>query len=179
MLSDTNAPANNGSASRGPHRWRFWLTLLVIACIDQASKSYIATTIPAGGGTSGQGGGVITIIPDFFYLIHVFNTGAAWSLFSGYSTILGLIGLLAVAAILFFHRTFQLERPSMQWILGLLCGGIIGNVIDRFRFGHVIDFIDLHFGTYRYPTFNIADSAICVGVFLYIIWSFRSTPAAK
>lgn len=180
MPSNAHAsPASNNSASRRSSRWRFWLALLLIAAIDQASKSYVAAAIPSGGAASGQAGSVITVIPDFFYLIHVFNTGAAWSLFSGYGMALGLLGLLAIAAILFFHRAFQLERLSMQWILGVLCGGIAGNVIDRFRFGHVIDFIDLHFGSYRYPTFNIADSAICIGVALYIIWSFRQAPAAK
>lgn len=161
-------------------RWRFWLMLVVIAITDQASKYWIALSIPPGGWGSSQQESVVTVIPDFFYLIHVFNQGAAWSIFSGYSAALGWIGLLAVAAILFFHRAFQLQRPAMQWILGLLCGGVIGNVIDRFHYGHVVDFIDLHFGSYRYPTFNIADSAICIGVALYVILNFRaSTPKEK
>lgn len=159
-------------------RWRFWLMLVMIALADQISKYCVAQSIPPGGWGAAQQGGVVTVIPDFFYLIHVFNPGAAWSMFSGYSAVLALVGLLAIAAILFFHRTFQLQRPAMQWILGLLCGGVIGNVIDRFHYGHVVDFIDLHFGTYRYPTFNIADSAICVGVVLYIIFNFRSQPKA-
>lgn len=164
--------------------WRLWLMLVIIVAADQITKSWVAASIPAGGWRSGEAGSVVTVIPDFFYLIHVFNTGAAWSMFSGYSAALGVIGLIAVAAIFIFRRVFQLERPAMQWIFGLLCGGILGNVIDRFRFGHVVDFIDLHFGSYRYPTFNIADSAICVGVFLYVIWSFlpsrsQSHPAPK
>lgn len=170
---DSSLNATDGAATLpAKNRWRFWLVLVLVALADQASKSYVALKIPAGGWSSAQPESVVTVIPDFFYLIHVFNTGAAWSMFAGYSAILGLIGLLAVAAILFFHRAFQLERPSIQWILGLLCGGVIGNVIDRLRFGHVVDFIDLHFGSYRYPTFNVADSAICVGVVLYVIWTF-------
>lgn len=160
-------------------RWRFWLMLVAIAVADQASKSWVALSIPPGGWASQQQESVVTVIPGFLYFIHVFNTGAAWSMFSGYSAVLGILGLLAVAAILFFHRSFQLERPAMQWALGLLCGGVVGNVIDRFRYGHVVDFIDLHFGSYRYPTFNVADSAICIGVALYIIYSFRSSAGSK
>ena len=56
---------------------------------------------------------------------------------------------------------------------GLLCGGIAGNLLDRLRFGHVIDFVDLHFGSYIYPTFNVADAGICVGVVLYLWHSLR------
>ena len=58
-------------------------------------------------------------------------------------------------------------------LFGLLTGGIAGNLVDRLRYQQVIDFLDFHFGNYAYPTFNVADSAICVGVFLYIGWSLR------
>jgi signal peptidase II len=60
----------------------------------------------------------------------------------------------------------------MQVAFGLLVGGIIGNMIDRFAYGHVVDFLDFHFGTYRYPSFNIADCGITVGVVLYILATF-------
>ena len=64
--------------------------------------------------------------------------------------------------------------PAVRSPFGLLCGGIVGNFLDRLAHGHVIDFIDLHFGTYTYPTFNVADSAICIGVFWYVLWSLRN-----
>ncbi len=67
----------------------------------------------------------------------------------------------------------------MQPAFGLLCGGILGNLVDRVRYGHVIDFLDLHFGHYIYPTFNVADSAICIGVFWYVLWSLRQPAAAQ
>jgi signal peptidase II len=66
-----------------------------------------------------------------------------------------------------------LQEAKSQVCFGLLCGGIVGNVIDRLRYGHVIDFIDLHFGSYAYPSFNVADSGICIGVLLYLWQSFR------
>jgi signal peptidase II len=61
----------------------------------------------------------------------------------------------------------------VQVCFGLLCGGIAGNLLDRVVYGHVVDFLDFHFGSYIYPTFNIADSGIVCGVALYILFSLR------
>ena len=66
-----------------------------------------------------------------------------------------------------------LDRTAVQICFGLLCGGILGNLADRLLHGHVIDFLDFHFGAYVYPTFNVADSAICTGVGLYLILALR------
>ena len=62
----------------------------------------------------------------------------------------------------------------MQISFGLLCGGIVGNLIDRLAYGHVVDFLDFHFGSYVYPTFNIADSGIVIGVGIYFIRNLRA-----
>ena len=66
-----------------------------------------------------------------------------------------------------------MRSPAAQAAFGLLCGGIVGNLVDRLVHGHVIDFLDFHFGAYTYPTFNVADAGICVGVFWYVLWSLR------
>ena len=71
------------------------------------------------------------------------------------------------------RSTLGLRARVVQVSFGLLTGGIAGNLVDRLRYQQVIDFLDFHFGNYAYPTFNVADSAICVGVFLYIGWSLR------
>lgn len=143
--------------------------LLVIAAVvlvlDQLSKWWIIQSLPASPYV--QDG--ITVIPGFFHIIHVYNEGAAWGMFTGYSSALALLGLVALAAIFLFRRHLELHRPFIQIIFGLLIGGIIGNMIDRFAHGHVVDFLDFHFGSYRYPTFNIADCGITIGVALYII----------
>jgi signal peptidase II len=106
--------------------------------------------------------------------VHVGNTGAAWSMFSGKSTGLALLAGVTLLAIFFWRRQLGLRNSAVQLSFGLLCGGIIGNLVDRLVHGHVIDFIDLHFGNYTYPTFNVADSGICVGVFWYVLWSLRN-----
>jgi signal peptidase II len=69
------------------------------------------------------------------------------------------------------------DRTTQAWF-GLMCGGIAGNLVDRLTRGHVVDFLDFHFGSYIYPTFNVADSAICVGVILYALTSISSPKVA-
>jgi signal peptidase II len=140
---------------------------------DQLTKSWIAARMPFG--TYGEAGGAIPVVRGFFYLVHQGNTGAAWSLFTGQSVLLAVLAAATLAAIFFWRRTLGLRDRTTQVCFGLLCGGIAGNLTDRLIHQHVIDFIDLHFGSYTYPTFNVADSGICVGVVLYL-WQSLRTP---
>ena len=144
---------------------------LTVLVLDQVTKTLIDGALPLG--TYGPPHH-IPIIPGFFNLVHVGNTGAAWSLFSGKSTMLALLALGTLVAIFFWRRSLGLRLVPVQVSFGLLCGGIVGNLIDRLLHGHVIDFLDFHFGSYVYPTFNIADSGICVGVVIYLWYSFRT-----
>ena len=143
---------------------------LAVFVLDQLTKVWVAALLPFG--TYGEPG-AISVIRGFFYLVHVGNTGAAWSLFSGQSVLLAALAVATLVAIFCSRRALGLRHPLSQVCFGLLCGGIAGNLVDRLWHGHVIDFIDLHFGSYIYPTFNVADSGICVGVILYLIHSLR------
>ena len=157
------------------YRWLLGLALGVFL-IDQITKFLIVMTLPTGSYYPPKN---IPIIPGFFNLVHVGNTGAAWSLFAGKSTILALLALTTLAAIFFWRRSLGLRLLPIQISFGLLCGGIVGNLLDRLVYGHVIDFLDFHFGSYIYPTFNVADSGICVGVGIYLWYSFTNpTPKA-
>jgi signal peptidase II len=142
--------------------------------LDQASKAWIGAHLAFG--TYGEPGAIV-VAPGFFYLVHVGNTGAAWSLFSGRSMALAVVAAGTLVAIFLWRRALGLRAQLVQVSFGLLCGGIVGNLVDRLRHGHVIDFLDFHFGSYVYPTFNIADSGICVGVAIYV-WHSLRTPAA-
>ena len=144
---------------------------LVVLIADQLTKLAIVAHLPYA--TYGVERGAISVIGNFFYLVHVGNTGAAWSMFSGQSVLLAVLALLTLGAIIIWRHALGLRDNHAQLCFGLLCGGIIGNVVDRLRYGHVVDFIDLHFGSYVYPSFNIADSGICVGVLLYLWQSLR------
>lgn len=155
------------------YRWLLGLAFGVFA-LDQVTKLWVAATLPFN--TYGAPGH-IEIVPGFFNLVHVGNTGAAWSVLTGRSTLLALLGLAALVAIFCFRRQLALERPLVQIAFGLLCGGITGNLVDRLVYGHVVDFLDFHFGSYIYPTFNVADSGIVCGVALYALLSFRASAA--
>jgi signal peptidase II len=144
--------------------------------LDQLTKAWINHHLPFP--TYGPPVG-ITVIEGFFYLIHVGNTGAAWSLFTGQSTWLALLAFVTLGAIYWWRRALGLRERITQLAFGLMCGGILGNFVDRLVHGHVIDFLDFHFGSYVYPTFNIADSGIVVGVGIYLIHSLRQPAPAE
>eukprot|EP01031_Cornospumella_fuschlensis_P049751 gene49751-60904_t len=144
---------------------------VMVFVLDQLTKLWIAKTLPYG--TYGELYGAIRVIKGFFYLVHVGNTGAAWSMFTGQSVMLAVLAGGTIVAIYFWRAALGLRDRFAQIAFGLLCGGIVGNLVDRIAYGHVIDFVDLHFGTYVYPTFNVADSGICIGVFLYLWQNLR------
>jgi signal peptidase II len=152
-----------------------WIIALAVFALDQATKLWIVSQVPFDPMHSHGAGSDIEVIRGFFYIIHVGNTGAAWSMFSGRSVTLALLAGATLIAIYFWRHTLGLRQPLSQVCFGLLCGGIVGNLLDRLVHKHVIDFIDLHFGNYVYPTFNVADSGICVGVILYLWQSIRAS----
>jgi len=152
------------------------LLLLASAILiaDQLSKYWVRLRIPFGTYAPPD---AIVVIPGFLNLIHVGNTGAAWSILTGRSILLASIAVLTLASIFLWRKALGLRESIIQISFGLLCGGILGNLIDRICHHHVIDFIDVHFGSYIYPTFNIADSGICVGVAIYVWHSIKSPKA--
>ncbi len=83
------------------------------------------------------------------------------------------LSIVMLAVLIIFRRHFITDSRLSKIAAGLIIGGIIGNLIDRLRNGHVVDFLDFYWGAHAFPAFNIADSAICVGVALYMIFQFR------
>ena len=110
-----------------------------------------------------------SIIDGFFNLVYVRNDGAAWNILSGHGIVLILISVSVLVLLFVYRRSFLKEQVSHRVLLGLLIGGIAGNLVDRIRFGWVTDFLDFQFGSYHYPSFNVADSAICIAIGLYIL----------
>ena len=156
------------------HKWRnaiFCITSILIICADQFSKAWISANITRGQALADIG---------FFRIIHAHNTGAAFGLFQDYSFILTIVACIGIAVILFFalfaHRYFLIiDNLSGKLALGLVLGGTVGNLIDRLRQGYVTDFLDLSF----WPTFNIADSAVTIGVIILVYSLLRSAIAEK
>ncbi len=161
--------------------YRLFMIAGVILVLDQITKILVQYSIPFE--SSYFAPDRITVIEDFFYLVHIGNQGAAWGMFSEYSGILTLLSFAVLLFIFCFRKQLELQRGKVQIAFGLLIGGILGNLIDRIRVGHVIDFIDIHlpftlpyilpYG--RWPAFNIADSAIVVGMLLYLLLSLSDT----
>jgi signal peptidase II len=147
------------------------LLALIVLGLDQLTKAWISAQLPFP--TYGEPN-AIRLVRGFLYFVHVGNTGAAWSLFAGQSIFLALLAAGTLVAIFVWRKALGLQDRTSQISFGLLCGGIAGNLLDRLLHGHVIDFIDVHFGSYIYPTFNVADSAICIGVILYLWQSLRT-----
>ena len=115
----------------------------------------------------------VFLIPNFFYLTYVKNTGGAWSLFSDHTGILLIVGIISIGRLSFYIYKKNHFHLLEVIYLGLIMGGVLGNFIDRLLRGGVIDYIGLRFGSYYFPVFNIADICIVCGAFLLIIDSFK------
>jgi signal peptidase II len=150
------------------------LTVAALAlALDQASKFYFHDLLVGGGPRA------IEVLP-FFNLVTVWNYGISFGLFNtgsaGGSVVFVGLALAIVVALLVWLRS--VTAPLIAVALGLVIGGAIGNVIDRLRFGAVFDFLDFHVAGWHWPAFNVADSAICVGVFLLCIDALFLTQAS-
>ncbi len=120
-----------------------------------------------------------TIIKGFFDITNVHNYGAAWSILNNQSILLVVIGIIALVIIYFyFIRNKKLNKIDII-LISMLISGIIGNMIDRIRFGYVIDYLDFNIFGYDYPVFNLADSLIVVAMILMLIKSLKEEHNAK
>lgn len=124
----------------------------------------------------------IPVVKGFFNITHVLNPGGAFGIFAGHSPELRKFFFLFISSIvacllLWFYRQTSKEYRVLSAGIACIFGGAVGNLIDRFRFGKVVDFLDVYVSAYHWPAFNIADSAICIGmgVFIYHI-VFKKIP---
>lgn len=143
--------------------------------IDQTTKAWAIHRLRFGGDRE--------IIPNFLNFAYAQNTGVAFSFLDnqGDAGRYGLSIVAGIAAILVLYYFWRTPRTHDRILgaLALLLAGIIGNVTDRMRLGFVVDFIDVQFGNWHYPTFNVADMAICVGAGLLILDMFLSRKDEK
>ena len=124
------------------------------------------------------------IVPGFFKLVHWVNTGAAWSLFRGNNMLLAMIAIAALVVLFFSRHHFDARTLLGQVAFGLICGGIVGNLIDRLWAKHVIDFIYFYLqqrngAEVGFPAFNVADTAICTGVGLVFLLTWKAERRVK
>jgi signal peptidase II len=137
-----------------------WIIIIVLlSSADQLLKAVVRANVPA----TGQ----IPVIDGFFYIINRKNPGAAWSFLAEKPWgIYVLIGVSAVVTLVMLFILFKARKVALKSCLAVISAGSIGNLIDRIREGRVTDFLDFHFGSYVFPTFNLADSLIVCGTIL-------------
>ncbi len=147
------------------------MTAALVLLFDQATKVYIDASMPLHDS--------IAVIPGFFSITHVRNPGAAFGFLAGASPLfrnIFFVGVTVAAILLILHylRTSKAQDRLLAFSLSLILAGAVGNLIDRIRFGEVIDFLDVYVGSHHWPAFNVADSAISVGAVILFIELLRS-----
>ncbi len=111
----------------------------------------------------------LPVVEGLFNLTYVRNTGAAWGMLIGLNGWLAIVSAVMAALMVFFRRAFLADCLTHRIALGVMLGGILGNFIDRVKLHYVVDFLDFHWQDRHFPAFNVADAAICIGVFLYAL----------
>ncbi|MFA5341818.1 MAG: signal peptidase II [Clostridia bacterium] len=138
-----------------------WLILSIsLIAGDQLTKFFIMKNM--------QMGDSIEIIRGFLYIGYTKNTGAAWGIFGEHTEYLAIFSVLSSLVLIFI--LLHMKRKLGALSLAILIGGAVGNAIDRIRLGWVVDFIDTYIFGYDFPMFNVADSAITVGVIFLLIY---------
>lgn len=157
---------------------RIALVAIIVYVIDQVTKLAVLRVLDFADQH--------VVIDGFFKFVHWGNTGAAWSLFYGNNGLLALVSLGALLVLFLTRHRFDTRVFAGQIAFGLIFGGILGNLTDRLGRGHVVDFIRFYLlqrggGEVGFPAFNVADTAICVGVGLLFLlsWQAENEPAVN
>jgi signal peptidase II len=147
-----------------------WIAIGV-AVLDQWTKQGIRDAFALGD--------LHPVLPGFFNLTYLRNTGAAWGMLRGQNIGLTVLSLTMLLTLAFFWKSFLNNSRSHRIALGCMIGGILGNLLDRIRIGYVTDFLDFHIGARHWPSFNVADAAICTGVGLYFLSTYLAEQRQK
>jgi signal peptidase II len=166
----------NRSPLSTPNRRIAAIAALVLA-VDQITKAIVVHFLPYD--TDER-----SVLPGFFKLVHWQNTGAAWSSFAGKNGMLAIIAIAALIILFFSRHHFNSHTLIGQFAFGLVIGGIMGNLVDRIFRHYVVDFLRFYLEQRNgrnlgFPAFNVADSAICIGVTLVFLITWRNEHAPK
>ena len=149
-----------------------WLVAAAVVLLDQATKQWALHAL--------EPGEQVPLVGDVLSLQLVFNSGAAFSLGDGYTWVLTLVALAVTVGIVVYARRAQ--ATASVWLFGIGLGGAVGNLIDRLRFGHVIDFVDMGIGDTRWYAWNISDAAVFLGIvalFIAALLGDRAIPGRR
>ena len=189
------------TTEKDPQGWRrFAVVAALVVAADQISKWMAVSALTKAFSTNGVALGfgdklsrflwdkhpardaAVSVLDNFWHFRYVENPGAAWGFLSGSASSLRtpfflMVSLVALAFIIVYYKRTTPQQQLLRWGLSLVFGGAIGNFLDRVRLTYVIDFIDWHwFDKATWPTFNVADSAISIGVVILLIEMFLQKP---
>ncbi|RPJ42985.1 MAG: signal peptidase II [Candidatus Latescibacterota bacterium] len=133
---------------------------------DQVTKALVALSLPHGSS--------VPVLGDKLRLTHVQNPGGAFGLFRNSGSAFAIASVAAVIVLLWALTRYEARSRASRAALGLVLGGAVGNLVDRVRFGRVVDFLDAGWGDLRWPVFNVADIAVVAGVILFLLAAMRS-----
>jgi signal peptidase II len=158
-------------ASRLP----YMIAALFVIALDQATKAVVAARLAHEG--------AVSVIPGLFDLTFVKNPGGVFGMFKNLDSSLRaplftVVPVIAIGLIVLFAARLPVSHRFAQTALSLILGGAVGNLIDRFSLGYVIDFFDVYWRGHHWPAFNVADSAICIGVGMLMLETFLAPDRA-
>lgn len=146
-------------------RWPLFIALAAsIVAADQLAKALVTSSLAPGES--------VEVVGETVRIVFGQNSGALFGLFKDNAAMFGVVSLIVVGLIIAYHARAA-ASPYLTITLGLLLGGAIGNLIDRFRLGYVVDFVDVGIGALRFYTFNVADSAISLAILLLLAAAIR------
>jgi signal peptidase II len=144
------------------------LTALTILVADQLTKALVVANLAVGEQAR--------LLGDLVQVWHAQNRGAAFSLFQGGTVVFLIVSVLSIGMVAYFHRSLRDRTPWLHVVLGIVLGGTLGNFIDRLRQGYVTDWLSIGVGDTRWPTFNVADSSVVIGIGILVIYLFLTSP---
>lgn len=137
---------------------------VLIVVLDQVSKYFVLKCIPLGG--------IVPVWNGVFHLTHVQNSGMAFSMLEGARVFFVLMTIAAFVLLYFAIKKKWITHPLGFWALAMIAGGAVGNLIDRIRWGYVVDMIEVEFLPFDFAVFNVADCFVVVGAILLVIYAF-------
>ena len=144
------------------------LTALAILVADQLTKALVVANLAIGEKAR--------LLGDLVQVWHAQNRGAAFSLFQGGTVVFLIVSVLSIGMVAYFHRSLRDRSPWLHIVLGVVLGGTLGNFIDRLRQGYVTDWLSIGIGDTRWPTFNVADSSVVIGIGILVVYLFLTNP---
>src|SRR6266849_8160519 len=164
-LEEVVRAASHQGSDKPPRRLEVWLPILIVV-IDQATKAMVRASVPVHDS--------VTVIPGFMDITHALNSGAAFGILNGVdfpfkTVIIAVIATAALVGVGMYAASLAHHQLIARLGLALIIGGAAGNLIDRIVAGSVVDFVDVYWRTHHFWAFNVADSAITVGVSIMIL----------